>query len=51
MKKLWIAFTYVVCIIILIWLIMSWVNIISHNLTDYDYASWNLIAKIIELWR
>ena len=32
---------YVVCVVMILWLIASYVNTISHNMSDCDYAAWN----------
>ena len=46
MKKKLIALVYTISIVMLLWLIMSWMDVISHNMTDYDYADWNIIANV-----
>ena len=33
---------YAICILFMIWLIASIINTVCHNMTDYDYASWNM---------
>jgi branched-subunit amino acid permease len=40
MKKLGKVFT-IICITLIMWLVLSWVDINAHNSTDEDYASWN----------
>lgn len=37
---------YAVCIALIIWGVASWVNVIMHNLSDYNYASWNMIELL-----
>ena len=34
---------YIVCILIMAWLVLSFINVIMHNMSDYNYASWNVI--------
>ena len=34
----------IICLIIFAWLIASYINTISHNMTDYNYAWWNVFS-------
>lgn len=29
-----------------VWILMSWIDVICHNVTDYTYASWNLFRLL-----
>ena len=37
--------------ILLIWFILSFINITSNNMTTYTYAEWNLIIILQELFK
>lgn len=42
---------YAVCIVLIIWFISSYINTICHNMSDYNYAWWNMFeifCKIVE---
>lgn len=41
-KKIIENITYGVCLIILIWGVASFIDVNAHNMTDQQYASWNL---------
>lgn len=30
--------------VMLVWGLLSWIDVILHNMTDQDYAWWNLIV-------
>ena len=30
--------------VVLVWGLLSWIDVILHNMTDQDYAWWNLIV-------
>lgn len=33
---------YAVCVVLLVWFVASIINTLCHNMTDYDYAGWNM---------
>lgn len=33
-------------IVLLIWVLVSWINVLMHHYTDEQYAFWNLITMI-----
>lgn len=37
---------YAVCILFIVWLVLSFINIVMHNMSDYNYASWNMIELL-----
>ena len=37
-----------ICAIVLIWLVLSFVDVNIHNLGDQQYAWWNLFVLIFE---
>lgn len=38
----------IICMVAIVWLLMSWIDCISHNLTDRQYQAWNLLMI---LWK
>ena len=34
---------YAVCTILLLWILISWIDIICHNQSDGMYSQWNII--------
>ena len=32
--------------LVLIWILLSWINIVLHNTTDFCYAWWNLFLLL-----
>ena len=42
MKKVLENLAFIICLAILIWGVASFIDVNSHNMTDYQYASWNL---------
>ena len=36
-----VTFLYVIPAIIIAWFLLSWANIVSNNLTTFEYAWWN----------
>lgn len=36
----------IIGLLVTIWIIASWVNVIAHNTSDYSYASWNLFTML-----
>ncbi len=34
---------YAVCTILLLWILISWIDIICHNQSDGMYLKWNII--------
>ena len=43
MKKIENAAATLSCLV-LVWGLLSWIDVILHNMTDQDYAWWNLIV-------
>ena len=37
---------YVIPCIFIAWFVLSWVNTITHNLTDFTYAWWNVFKLL-----
>ena len=35
---------YAICILFMIWIAASYINTMSHNMTDYNYAWWNVFS-------
>lgn len=29
-----------------VWMVLSWVNVLAHNTTDYCYAWWNMFELL-----
>lgn len=40
---------YAICVLLLVWFILSFVNILNHNLTDFEYGSWNMFKIFADL--
>ena len=34
----------------ILWFVLSWVNIVTHNLTDRVYWDWNLFTLVVDLY-
>lgn len=45
-KKFVVTLVYVITIILLLWILMSFIEINMHNKSDYIYSSWNLFIII-----
>lgn len=39
---------YVCCLVVLAWLIASFIDINMHNLSDLKYHSWNMFRILLE---
>ena len=37
---------FVVSILVLVWFVASWVDVLNHNLSDCVYQPWNLFALL-----
>ena len=35
-------------IVLLVWISISFIDVINHNMTDYNYADWNIFAIMIK---
>lgn len=47
-KKLYLAM-YVIIVMFIVWVLMSFVNIQTHNkFGDYNYAAWNFFTLVFE---
>ena len=42
MRKKVLLYTLLLCVPV--WMLLSFIDVISHNSTDYDYARWNLFS-------
>ena len=40
---------YGILILIWMWLIASWVDVVLHNVSDYKYAWWNALHMILPI--
>lgn len=46
-------FKYIICILIIGWIIASFIDVNIHNMTTCEYASWNafeLLMKGVEMY-
>lgn len=41
---------YIIPCVLIAWVVLSWANTITHNLTDFTYAKWNMF-NIFDLLR
>ena len=48
MKKIVTNIFTCMLIIIFTWIAISFIDVIGHNLTDYNYASWNIFEIMIK---
>lgn len=42
---------HAVCVVLLVWFVASIINTLCHNMTDYNYAIWNMfdiLCRIME---
>ena len=37
-------------LLFILWFVLSWVNIVTHNLTDRVYWDWNLFTLVVDLY-
>ena len=35
-------------IVFILWIVLSWIEVVLFSLTDHDYQSWNLFQILIE---
>lgn len=49
LKKAKVVLYYVVCVMLTLWIIVSFGEILNHNLTDFEYGSWNLFKILSDL--
>ena len=48
MKRIGNAVTVLSCAL-LVWGVLSWVDVVSHNMSDQNYAWWNLIVLFTKI--
>ena len=36
------------CGIMLLWCLLSWADVVAHNMVDQSYAWWNVIALVFQ---
>ena len=48
MKRIGSAVTVLSCAL-LVWGVLSWVDVVSHNMSDQNYAWWNLIVLFTKI--
>lgn len=46
MKKIFSRTITIICAIALIWFVASFVDVNVHNMSDFDYAAWNMFQII-----
>lgn len=34
----------VISVLFVAWILVSWVDVIAHNVSDYSYSAWNLFT-------
>lgn len=40
--KTYLEFTfYAICLLLILWVVASWVNVVMHNTSDYNYWTFN----------
>ena len=37
-------------LLFILWFVLSWVNIVTYNLTDRVYWDWNLFTLVVDLY-
>ena len=42
---------YMITLIILVWIIASYINVITHNMSDCKYATWNVFVICLKYAR
>ena len=42
---------YIISVLILVWIIASYINVIMHNMDDCKYASWNVFVICLKYAR
>ena len=49
-KKEFKTLIYVMCVLVILWIFGSFIEVNMHNMTDHVYSKWNLFTLLIELY-
>lgn len=47
-KKYAVGLVYTCCALFLLWIIISFIEVNMHNLTDHIYSDWNFFTNFLE---
>lgn len=49
-KKEFEALIYMMCVLVILWIFGSFIEVNMHNMTDHIYSKWNFFTLLIELY-
>lgn len=38
-----------VCVVLAVWFVWSWLEVIAHNRTDCQYSAWNMWVLVLRM--
>lgn len=48
-RDIWERLSTIICIAVVVWIVWSWLEIVTHNRTDCQYSAMNLWVLVLKM--